>query len=143
MAVSYRDMAPADYEAVSRLWRRTEGIRLGDADSYEAICRYLDRNPGLSCVAEDETGVVGAVLCGHDGRRAHLNHLAVSQSHRRQGVGTALASWCLDRLSSVGVTLVYLSIMEDNLVAECFWRELQWRPYAEVFEKVKLLCRKV
>jgi ribosomal protein S18 acetylase RimI-like enzyme len=51
----------------------------------------LAGNPGLSLVAELDGAVVGAVLCGHDGRRALIYHLAVAASLRRRGIGVALS----------------------------------------------------
>ena len=42
---------------------------MNDADTQEGIDAYLRHNPGLSFVARDVGQLVGAVLCGHDGRR--------------------------------------------------------------------------
>jgi N-acetylglutamate synthase len=70
-----RRMTLSDYAGVMDLLGRVEGICLRDADSREGIARYLERNPGLSFVAE-AGGVVGAcVFGGHDGRRGYLYHL--------------------------------------------------------------------
>ena len=38
-------------------------------DSKEATAKYLRRNPGMSLVARDNKKIIGALLCGHDGRR--------------------------------------------------------------------------
>jgi hypothetical protein len=43
----------ADYEAVFRLWRSSDGIELAEGDSRTEIECSLARNPGLSRVAED------------------------------------------------------------------------------------------
>jgi ribosomal protein S18 acetylase RimI-like enzyme len=34
--------------------------------------------------------ILGAVLCGNDGRRGYLHHLAVAAEWRRRGIGKAL-----------------------------------------------------
>lgn len=143
MEIIYRDMRNSDYEAVHLLWDRTDGICVSDADSYEGISRYLDRNPGFSAVAEEEEIIVGAILCGHDGRRAHINHLVVADSHRRRGIAKSLVDHCLQRLSTAGVKLVYLSVMENNSIAANFWYKLGWNNYSEIFPRVQLLCQKI
>ena len=85
MAVVIRPMTITDYEAVRALWTSCEGVGLNDADRPEALSAYLERNPGMSFVAQQGDAIVGAVLCGHDGRRGYLNHLAVSPAHRHRG----------------------------------------------------------
>ena len=44
---------PRDYDEVVALWSETEGLTLREADSREAIIRYVARNPNLSFVARD------------------------------------------------------------------------------------------
>ena len=74
---------PAHIPAALDLWSNTPGVRLNDVDTPIRLTRYLDRNPGLSVAAVDGEKLVGTLLCGHDGRRAYLQHLAVVDSHRR------------------------------------------------------------
>jgi ribosomal protein S18 acetylase RimI-like enzyme len=84
-----------DVDAVIALWRRTEGVGLNESDTRPAIAAFLRRNPNLSFVAENDGRIIGAVLCGHDGRRGCLHHLAVSKRHRCRGVGQQLVNACL------------------------------------------------
>ena len=58
-----------DYDAVIPLWRRTGGVGLNESGTRRVIAAYLRRNPRLSFVAEKDGRIIGAVLCGHDGRR--------------------------------------------------------------------------
>jgi GNAT superfamily N-acetyltransferase len=88
-------MQPDDYDAVLALWQRCEGVGLTPSDSREAVRAYLIRNPGLSFVARQDGKIVGAVLCGHDGRRGYLYHLAVAPENRHQGLGRAIVDACL------------------------------------------------
>jgi N-acetylglutamate synthase len=46
-----RQMTIGDYEGVIWLLRETPGVVIRDADSKEAVERYLERNPGLSFVS--------------------------------------------------------------------------------------------
>ena len=70
--VNIREMAISDYDSVIALWCQTEGMSIRDADSKESIASYLERNPGLSFVAESNNEIIGAVLVGTDGRRGYL-----------------------------------------------------------------------
>ena len=59
----------SDHAAAIDLWQATEGIGLSASDSRSNLAAYLKRNPGMSFVACCIEGMVGAVLCGTDGRR--------------------------------------------------------------------------
>jgi ribosomal protein S18 acetylase RimI-like enzyme len=117
---------PHHYDAVLALWQSTEGLTLREADSREGIGRYLACNPGLSFVALEGDALVGAVLCGQDGRRGYLQHLAVSPSHRRRGIGAALARRCLAALAEQGIFKCHLFVRVDNPEALAFWRRVGW-----------------
>ncbi len=121
-----RAMTIHDYDAVLALWQSADGVGLSDADSREAIGRYLARNPGLSFTAWDGDLLVGAVLCGHDGRRGYVHHLAVRPSYRRQGIGKALASRCLDALAAEGIDKCHLFVFAINADAIAFWKRIGW-----------------
>ena len=125
-------MSASDYDEVFALWEKSEGIGLSGADSRESIGRYLKRNPGLSFVARDGGKLVGAVLCGHDGRRGYLHHLAVKPSHRRQGIGEALVARCLVGLRAAGIGKCHLFIFHENIEGQAFWRSVDWKDRADI-----------
>jgi N-acetylglutamate synthase len=127
--VSYRisEITMEDYPEVMALWRATEGIGLSAADEPERIRAYLARNPGLSFVARAEDQVVGAVLCGHDGRRGLLHHLAVRADCRKQGIGKALMERCLAGLSAQGIDKCHLFVFKDNQAGIEFWKSQGWQ----------------
>ncbi|MEY2573557.1 MAG: N-acetylglutamate synthase, partial [Verrucomicrobiota bacterium] len=85
--VTTRAFVMADYDEAIALWTGVEGVEVCEGDSREEIAEYLQRNPGLSRVAEADGKIVGAALCGHDGRRGWIYHLAVASTHRRLKVG--------------------------------------------------------
>src|SRR5215471_3680247 len=96
-------MSLDDYDEVIALWQSAEGVGLGESDTRDAIAAYLKRNPGMSFVARHEGELAGAVLCGHDGRRGYLHHLAVAPPHRRNGLGRKLVAKCLAELKRRGI----------------------------------------
>jgi ribosomal protein S18 acetylase RimI-like enzyme len=127
-----REMAIEDYDSVVALWQATEGVGLNESDSREGIESYLLRNAGLSLVAVEDAQIVAAVLCGHDGRRGFLNHLAVQREHRRQGIGRRLVEMCLERLAELGVLKCNIYLYADNYMGAAFWQGQGWRQRAEL-----------
>jgi ribosomal protein S18 acetylase RimI-like enzyme len=121
-----RELELRDHEAVVRLWEASEGVVVRDADSREAIARYLLRNPGMSFVHELRGRIVGAVLAGHDGRRGFLHHLAVARECRRRGIGEALVARALDALARDGIEKCHLMVLPSNAAARAFWRRVGW-----------------
>ena len=132
MDARIQEMTLQDYDEVRALWEESEGIKLSEVDSKDAIDHFLDHNPGLSFVARDDKKLVGAVLCGHDGRRGYIDHLAVRKSHRRQGIGSALVTRCVYNLMRIGIRKWHLFVLEDNQPAIAFWKELGWAQRVEL-----------
>jgi N-acetylglutamate synthase len=125
-------MTLADYEDVLRLWQSAEGVGLNESDTRPAMGDYLKRNRGMSFVAHDGDHLVGAVLCGHDGRRGYLHHLAVAASHRRKGVGTKLVARCLAELKKLRIPKCNIFLYADNVRGERFWRSNGWEKRADI-----------
>jgi ribosomal protein S18 acetylase RimI-like enzyme len=134
MSVAIRPMMLDDYDGVMALWQSVDGVGLSQADTREAIGRYLDRNQGLSqCIVVNETGeIVGAVLCGHDGRRGFLHHLAVNPKYRHQGLGQLLAKQCLKGLHQQGIDKCHLFVFNKNQVGRNFWKKAGWYERSEL-----------
>ena len=80
----------------------------------------------MSFIARDGGQLVAAVLCGHDGRRGTLHHLAVATSHRNQGLGKALVERCLGRLRDAGIRKCGILLFANNAEGERFWRATSW-----------------
>jgi putative acetyltransferase len=121
-----------DYDAVLALWQASEGVGLSDADSRESIAGYLTRNPGHSFVAEVDGALVGAVLCGHDGRRGYIHHLAVHPNYRRQGIGQELVTYCLAALREAGIQKCHLFVFDGNRNGRAFWQNIGWTERVEL-----------
>jgi ribosomal protein S18 acetylase RimI-like enzyme len=121
-----------DYDEVLRLWSATEGMQLRTADSRAGIALYLERNPGSSFVARVGSEVVGAVLCGHDGRRGYLHHLAVAPAHRRRGLATALLNRALAGLAQQGIAKCLGFVLADNQDGLAFWARTGWEHRADL-----------
>jgi ribosomal protein S18 acetylase RimI-like enzyme len=131
-SVRIRLMRLSDYPQIHALWLKSEGVGVGESDSREAVGRFLKRNPGLSLTATSGKRVVAAVLCGHDGRRGYLHHLAVSGRWRRRGIGRELVTGCLERLRAQDIPKCNLFLFSSNKSGRDFWRRLGWKVRADL-----------
>ena len=132
MNATIAEMSMADYDEVAALWQATDGVYFGHGDGPEDIAAYLRRSPGLSFVARENGALVGAVLCGHDGRRGYLHHLAVAAGHRGRGLGAALAEKCLAALGAMGIARCHAFVFADNEAGQEFWRAIGWTGRVEL-----------
>jgi ribosomal protein S18 acetylase RimI-like enzyme len=130
-------MALADHRDVHRIWRDAEGICVVEDDSRRGIKLYLSRNPGLCFVATVGPEIVGTVLCGHDGRRGILRHLAVKLPFRNRGIGRALTSRCLGALSRAGIRKCNLFVMDDNPSGLLFWKNLGFKVHRDEYRTLQ------
>ena len=115
------DFSPAHYDQAHALWSACDGIALSEADAPAAIAAFLERNPGLSLVALENDQVIGTILCGQDGRRGYIHHLAVAPEKRRLGIGSQLVQQALERLRGIGIAKCHLFVFESNGAGKAFW----------------------
>ncbi len=121
------------YDEVLALMQRTPGVAVRDTDSRPAMARYLERNPGLSFVAEVDGKIVGCALCGHDGRRGYLQHVLVLPEYRKRGIAHALVTRCLDELERIGILKTHIDVFVTNEVGNAYWRRRGWKLRDDIF----------
>lgn len=122
-----RKFVAGDTDAALQLWQRTEGIGLSDADRPDRLCEFLSRNPGLSRVAVSGGNLIGTILCGTDGRRGYIHHLAVAAESRRNGVGRALLADALSALQRIDIRKCHAFVFQSNPFGEIFWERSGWQ----------------
>ena len=116
-----------DYPEVKKLWMSIRGFAIRSIDdSEEGVRRFLKRNPTTSVVARLGGEVVGAILCGHDGRRGCLYHVCVQEDCRRRGIGKAMVTFCMMALKEEQISKVSLIAFSTNDVGNAFWRQIGW-----------------
>ncbi len=126
--VRFQPMELGDLAEVIQFWQGMEGIGLSESDSYSALSFYLQRNPGLSWVARNKgRELIGAVLCGNDGRRGYLHHLAVARDYRRKGIGRALVERCLSSLRELKILKCNVFLFNQNPEGQGFWKAMGWK----------------
>lgn len=124
MTFEIRPMTLADHAEVHRLWTQTEGMCVVEDDRRDRIALYLKRNPGLCFVALVGGDLIGTVLCGHDGRRGIMRHLAVRKKFRKQGVALLLVQKSLAALSRQGIQKCNIFVMDYNVAGLRFWEHI-------------------
>ena len=117
-----REFCVDDYDPALELWRSVEGLEVAEGDDREGVAQFIARNPGLSRVATDGSRTVGVALCGHDGHRGHIYHLAVDPAYQGRGLGKRLLGECLQGLRRTEVKRVIIMVADDNLRARKFWK---------------------
>lgn len=131
-AITLRVFLPTDIDAARALWQATPGLGLSAADAPAAIAQFLARNPLCSQVATCGATLVAAGLCGHDGRRGWIHHLAVDPAQRRRGLGRALLQRALSALREAGIDKCHLMVFDANRDALAFWRAVGARERVEL-----------
>ena len=122
-----RTMQTQDYDQVYALWISIRGFSIRSIDdSREGVARFLRRNPDTSVVAVADGRVVGAILCGHDGRRGCLYHVCVREEYRMHGIGKAMVVACMNALKKEGISKVSLIAFTANDVGNAFWKQIGW-----------------
>jgi len=122
-----RTMTTADYEGVHDLWMTIKGFAIRSIDdSKEGVERFLARNPQTSVVAVADGEIVGAILCGHDGRRGCLYHVCVHEGYRMRGIGKAMVVFCMEKLKAEQISKVSLIAFTANDIGNAFWRQIGW-----------------
>ena len=127
LTYTIRAMKLEDYEAVDALWMGIKGFGIRSIDdSKEGVARFIKRNPTTSIVAEADGEIVGAILCGHDGRQGCFYHVCVREDLRKHGIGKAMAVAAMKALQEEKINKVCLIAFADNQVGNEFWKSVGW-----------------
>jgi len=122
-----------DYESIYTLWNASLASVRDIDDSREAIERFLARNPGTSIVAVADQKIIGSILCGYDGRRAYLYHVAVDAAQRRGGVARAMLEVCLAKLRGLGIRKCALIAYTNNSAGNAFWEAMGFHTREDLY----------
>ena len=122
-----RVMTIDDYDGVYALWMSIHGFAIRSVDdSREGVEIFLKRNPSTSVVAVDNGEIVGAILCGHDGRRGCMYHVCVREDKRMLGIGKAMVVFCMKALREERINKVSLIAFTVNDIGNAFWKQIGW-----------------
>jgi ribosomal protein S18 acetylase RimI-like enzyme len=124
--LTYRTCTPDDIDDVLGFWdTATLG---GSTNNREAIETFLDHDAELFITVWDDEVLVGTVIAGWDGWRAHFARLAVKSEYRRRGIARELVERSEKLLMARGAKRVYADILNDSPGAIDFWESVGFTP---------------
>ncbi len=109
---------------VIALWNTVFGYNAAHNSPTVSIDKKIAVDDGLFFVAAADDAVVGTIMAGYDGHRGWIYSVAVSPSHRRQGIGSRLVAHAERALIDKGSVKINLQIMEGNESVTAFYAEL-------------------
>lgn len=120
-------MVQDDYDEIYSLWQSIGGFGIRSIDdSKPFIQRFIERNPNTNIVAVHENRIVGAILCGHDGRRGCFYHVCVHEDYRLKGIGKMMVAEALEALKAEQINKVNLVAFRKNSAGNAFWKDMGW-----------------
>ena len=126
--ITIRAATAADVDALLSLWAIAAENASRPRDSAPAVRMLLARDPEACLVACADGRLVGSLIAGWDGWRAHLYRLAVHPDARRRGVGRALLNAGAQRLKELGATRIDAMVLDDNELGQSLWRQTGYQP---------------
>lgn len=115
----------ADADAIVALWATSAGPTRLPSDG-GAVAQLLERDPDALLVAESNGTLVGSLILGWDGWRAHLYRMAVRAESRRQGVGRLLLDAATERARAFGARRLDAQVDDGNELGVAFWAGLEF-----------------
>ena len=126
--LEYIEMSDSHYDESYEIWKLSDGVDLTLGDSREAVNVYLNHNPGMSFICKDngKDKIVGTILCGHDGRRGYIYHLAVLDEYRGKGIAKELIQLSFTKLKDEGIERCIIMVKDFNESGNEFWINAGW-----------------
>lgn len=128
-----------DVTAVLELWADARSEHASTPDLPEDVERLVDDSPAALLVAELNGEIVGALIAAWDGWRGNMYRLAVSEGHRREGIGLALTQAGEEYLHQCGVRRVTALVAFDDEMAGGFWESAGYPQDREIGRRVRNL----
>lgn len=129
--IRLRPATPADVPALMALWQVAAENDSRPSDTAAAVERLLERDPEACLVADLDGRLVGSIVAGWDGWRAHLYRLAVHPDCRRQGLARRLLAAAEERLVALGAGRLDAMVLEGNELGQSLWASSGYAPQPE------------
>ncbi|WP_406031535.1 GNAT family N-acetyltransferase [Nocardioides sp. NBC_00163] len=130
--IELRPAVTADVPSLLELWEVAAENDSRPTDSAVKVETLIARDPEACTVAVTEDGrVVGSLISGWDGWRAHLYRLAVHPDVRRQGLAHRLLDHAETRLVALGAGRIDAMVLEGNDLGQSLWKSSGYESQAE------------
>ncbi len=112
--MTFRKIVIEDHGILIEFWK--SHYLVNEMDSFERFKLFLEKNPDMSFLAEEDGKIVGTALGSFDGRRGYLQKVAVDTESRRKGLGQQLVKKVIEKLRELNALYVPISV-EQELVS--------------------------
>lgn len=125
---------PARVEDAARIlafWAEAAENDARPSDDVATVETLVLRDATALDIAVQQDRVVGTLISGWDGWRAHLYRLAVHPELRGRGVAGELLRRAEDRLVRLGARRLDAMVLEQNGLGQSFWATAGFSPQHE------------
>lgn len=106
-----KTMMVNDHAQLLSFWE--DNYFVNELDEYKPFKLFLEKNPGLSFLAEVNKEIVGTVLGSFDGRRGYIQKLVVRKDFRKKGLGKKLLGKVVEKLRVIGALYIPINAEEE------------------------------
>lgn len=121
-------MKELDIDKVLKLWSDIFGSSfLESSVTKNDLIEYLRKNPETSSVACNGEGeVIGALLCGNDGVRGFIYHIAIYEEYRVNEIKKSMLDRSLEKLKEVGIKTGFIFTQKYNHDTDVAFNSIGW-----------------
>ena len=125
--MSIREYREDDYQELEQLWKETGVFKPERGDTAETIIR-CNKQGGTILILEDEleNRIIGSSWLTWDGRRVHMQYLAVHPSHQGNGYGRQLAKASMDFARNLEAP-IKLEVHHNNILAVQLYQNMGFK----------------
>lgn len=133
MGAELRPATTNDIDALLSLWAVAAENDSRPIDTADMVRTLLARDPDACTLAVENGRVIGSLIAGWDGWRAHLYRLAVHPDARRRGIAAALLGHAEQRFRALGAIRIDAMVLDANDLGQSLWtgagytRQRDWR----------------
>ena len=121
----------SDVPALVNFWELAGENDARPQDSVEVVRNLISRDPDAILLVKIDGLVVGSVIAGWDGWRAHLYRLAVHPDYRRRGIARSLLDVAEGRLRELGAGRFDAMVLKGNDLGAAAWAGRRYSPQGQ------------
>ena len=119
--MQFRPAVVDDVADILALWQVAAENDSRPSDDATKVLALIERDPDVLELAVIDGRIVGSLISGWDGWRAHLYRLAVHPDERRHGIGRTLLGRAERRLTALGATRIDAMVLQHNDLGKRIW----------------------
>jgi len=130
--ITLRPGRAADAVRIAAMSRDLIETGLGWSWGPDRVARSIANKDTSTLLACERDRVVAFAIMYFGDEHAHLNLLAVRQSHQRLGIGKHMVEWLMESAYAAGIATIHLELRAANTAARSFYRSLAFTESAYI-----------